>query len=283
MAINRNDQNRKSRIFKKSKKSKRSHLNSVNKFSVIEAYKTLRTNIQFLMNNNSSTVISFTSPLPRDGKSTIVSNLGVAFAQANTRVIIVDCDMRNPRLNKFFNVNANPGLSNHLANLAELDEIIQPTEYEHLFVISSGRLPPNPAELLSSKGMLNLIEELRTRYDLILLDTAPVGIVSDACVTSKYSDGTVLVIKHLFSTTTMVEKCISSLKFVDAKIIGIVMNAVDYSKVYGKRYNKYGYSYDYKYGYGYYGSYGKNVSGDDIKNENSRSIITRQVDAGKDD
>jgi len=275
MAINSKNQKRHSKIFTKGSRKKSSNLSSVNKFSVVEAYKTLRTNVQFLMNNSTSTVITFTSPLPRDGKSTVTSNLGVAFAQTSTKVVIVDCDMRNPRLNKFFNVNPSPGLSNYLANLVDLEEIFQPTEYENLHIVSSGRIPPNPAELLSSKGMIELIEILKSRFDLILLDTPPVGIVSDACVTSKYSDGTVLVIKHYSSTYAMVEKCLNSLKLVDAKVIGIVMNAVDYSKVYGKRYNKYGYSYDYKYGYGYYGSYGKNPSIDEFSGENSKGIITR--------
>jgi capsular exopolysaccharide synthesis family protein len=212
---------------------------SSNRFSVVEAYKTLRTNLQFSMTGKGCNVIIVTSTMPLDGKSTVTANTAVAFSQIDKKVLVIDCDMRKPQMNKFFNVPAVPGLSNVLAGLCKAPEGIHPTEYKNLDIIPSGILPPNPAELLMSTAMEELVEELRLVYDLIILDTPPVNVVSDAVAVTKIADGVVLVIRHSVTSHPDVEKSIKSLEFVNAKILGIVFNAVDYSKIYGKRYGAY--------------------------------------------
>ena len=223
---------------------------STNRFSVVESYKTLRTNLQFSMTKKGCNVIIITSTMPRDGKSTVAANIAVAFAQTDIKVLIIDCDMRKPRINKFFNIPAVPGLSNTLAGLCKAEAAIHSTEYKNLHIIPSGILPPNPAELLMSTPMEELMDALRLEYDLIILDTPPINIVSDALAVTKIADGVVLVVRHAVTSHPDVEKSIKSLEFVNAKILGIVLNAIDYSKIYGKRYGSY-------YRNGKYGTYGK--------------------------
>lgn len=236
-------------IHDKNPKKKKGNTSS-NKFSVVEAYKTIRTNLQFSLKKKTGNVIVVTSTLPRDGKSTVAANVAVAFAQIGVKVLVVDADMRKPRLNRFFNISAVPGLSNYLAGLAPLTDVIRETTYSNLQVIPSGILPPNPAELLSSMAFEDLINSLRNEYDLIIMDTPPANIVSDAMVATKYSDGVVIVVRHQVTTHPDVEKTIKSFEFVNARIIGIVLNAVDMTKLYGKKYGAYG---KYKYNYGGYG------------------------------
>lgn len=232
---------------------------STNRFSVVEAYKTLRTNLQFSMHKNVCNAIIITSTMPRDGKSTVASNVAVAFAQTDVNVLLIDCDMRKPRVNKFFNVPSVPGLSNVLAGLCSVKDAIKSTEYKNLSILTAGILPPNPAELLSGSDMAELVVGLKKEYDLIIMDTPPINIVSDAVVLTAITDGVVLVARHAVTSYADITKSIKALEFVNAKIIGLVLNAVDYSKIYGKRYGyyynggKYGYS---KYGYGGYGRYG---------------------------
>jgi len=260
--MNKNKSRRNDHIIEKSKKHKDS--SKGNKFSVIEAYKALRTNLQFSLNNHTSNVIMITSAMPYDGKSTVVTNLGVAFSQSSTRVLIIDCDMRKPRINKFFGVSATPGLSNYLAGLSPMDDVILKTSYPNVSVITSGVIPPNPAELLSSSTMQLLIDELRNKFDLIILDTPPVNLLSDAHVVTKYVDGVILVAKHATTTYADMEKAIKGLEFVNAKILGFVLNSVKYDRFYNrsryyKNYSRYG-----KYSnYGNYGNYGKSHGNDD--------------------
>lgn len=261
------------RVFNKKKRRKSGNgaSSAGNRFSVIESYKTIRTNLQFSMKRKGCNVIIVTSTMPRDGKSTVVANIAVAFSQTEKKVLVIDCDMRKPRINKFFNVPAVPGLSNVLGGLCSLKDAVQPTEYKNLSVISSGILPPNPAELLASKDMEDMVTALREEYDLIVMDSPPVNIVSDSVVITKVADGVVLVVRHAITTHPDIEKAIKSLEFVNAKIIGIILNAVDYDKIYGKRYGSYygkkGYSGYGSYG-GYGSSYGTNYGSNYAKDDN---------------
>lgn len=231
------------------KKKKHKSTGTGNRFSVVEAYKTIRTNLQFSFKKKTGNVVIITSTMPRDGKSTVVANVAVAFAQTGVKVLIVDCDMRKPRINKFFNIPSVPGLSNFLGGLSSLEEVVQSTDYNNLHIITAGILPPNPAELLSGAAMEELVTKLRDDYDIIVIDTPPVNIVSDAVVSTKFADGVVIVVRHAVTTHPDLAKAVKSFEFVDAKIFGIVLNAVDYAKMYG---NRYGYG---KYGYSKYGGY----------------------------
>lgn len=244
-----NKEKRIDRDFNKKKKGK-GNTGTGNRFSVVEAYKTIRTNLQFSFKKRTGNVVVVTSTMPRDGKSTVVANISVAFAQTGMKVLVVDCDMRKPRINKFFNIVSIPGLSNVLAGLSPLADAIQQTSYKNLSIIASGILPPNPAELISGAVMEDLIGKLREVYDVIVVDTPPVNIVSDAVVATKFADGVVIVARHAVTTHPELAKAIKSFEFVDAKIYGIILNAVDYAKIYGKRYGSYGQK-----------TYGKNSNG----------------------
>lgn len=251
---------------------------SGNRFSVVEAYKTIRTNLQFSFKKKTGNVIVVTSTLPRDGKSTVVANVAVAFAQIGVKTLIIDADLRKPRINKFFNISAVPGLSNLLAGLSPLDYVIQKTSYTNLNVIPSGILPPNPAELISSTAMEELIDSLKGTYDLILIDTPPANIVSDAMAATKFADGVIIVVRHAVTTHPDIQKAVKSFEFVNAKIIGLILNAVDYAKIYGKRYGYYGkYSSGSRYGaygsYGSYGGYGRAYGGNDTAAEVNEKLF----------
>lgn len=252
---------------------------STNRFSIIEAYKTLRTNLQFSLTKKGCNIVIITSTLPRDGKSTVAANIAVAFAQTDIKVLIIDCDMRKPRINKFFNIASVPGLSNVLAGLSDVSTAIQKTDYSNLNVMASGILPPNPAELLMSTAMEEMIAGLRLDYDLIILDTPPINIVSDAIAITKIADGVVLVVRHAVTSHPDIERSIKSLEFVNAKIIGIVLNAVDYSKVSGKQYGYYSRGKGYGgYGKGGYGSYGDNENQPVMGSSVSPATNTKRVD-----
>lgn len=274
------------RLFNKVKKDKKRGSAYSNRFSVAEAYKTIRTNLQFSLSKKGCNTVIVTSTMPRDGKSTVAANISVAFAQTGSRVLLIDCDMRKPRINKFFNISATPGLSNLLVGLCSLEDTVKQTEYKNLSIITSGIIPPNPAELLNSTAMEDLIESLKSQYDLIIMDTPPINIVSDAVVVTKYAEGVVLVVRHAVTTHPDIEKSIKSFEFVNAKIIGIILNAVDYSKIHGKHYgnySKYGRKYD---SYGSYGNYAEpsehiadlNLSPSNKENNGSCSDDTVQAE-----
>lgn len=217
-------------------------------FSLVESYKSLRTNILFSLpaKENGCRKILLTSANPGDGKTTTSVNMAITLAQANIRVLIIDADMRKPTVHKYFGIESRVGLSNALSGMNKLDECIQPVKQtENLWVITSGILPPNPSELLSSKNMTQLIETLETRFDFIIIDTPPVNIVTDALAVSKLVDGVAVVCAQNVTRYPDLKRAVASLEFADANILGFVLNKVHKSKSkYGKNYS---YSYRYKY------------------------------------
>ncbi len=215
-----------------------------------ESYRLLRTNLQFAQVDYKLSTIAVTSPSPGEGKTTTVSNMGIAYAQAGERVLLVDCDLRKPSLAEEFDVVTKPGLTEVLANEHSYNDVIQQTVVDNLDILSCGTLPSNPAELLGSKKMKTLLKTLSGRYDIILCDTPPVLAASDPLVLSTVTDGVVMVVAS--SRTRMKELDLSrdSLTRIGSRITGVVLNFFDYRQAYGS-------SYKYKYyRYGKYGSYG---------------------------
>jgi capsular exopolysaccharide synthesis family protein len=193
-------------------------------FHVREAYKALRTNVMFSIAGNEGKVIGVTSAVPGEGKSSTIINLAITFAEIGNKVIFLDCDLRRPNLQRITDVEPGPGLAEVLARFVELDEVIQPSKYDKLDIIYSGDIPPNPAELLGSKNMEALIEELRERYDYVLIDTPPVNVVTDAVVLSRLIDGLILVTRENISRRDELLYAVNSLQFVNARLIGTVLN-----------------------------------------------------------
>jgi capsular exopolysaccharide synthesis family protein len=196
-------------------------------FSASEAYKLLRTKLQFsFVDDAGCRVIGISSSLAGEGKSLTSINLACSLSQLDKRVLLVDCDMRRPSLSAKLPIQKVPGLSNFLTHQQTFDEVVQNyTEGDCSFdVISAGRNPPNPIELLSSKRMIEVLTKLRSNYDYILLDLPPVGEVSDAMVASKLTDGVLLVVRQNYCDRVSLSEALDQFRFVDARMLGLVMN-----------------------------------------------------------
>ena len=212
------------------------------KSSVAESFRLLRGNLLFMLNEKSSQVISVTSTIGGEGKTTISANLGAALRMLGKRVIIVSFDLRKPRLHKEFNVENKIGVSHFLAGKVALDEIITHTQIEDLDILTSGAVPPNPSELISSKKTQELLDALKERYDFIILDTPPVGLVIDAQELFFKSDIVIYTTRSLVTKKDFIE-IVNDLKFgKDIKHLCIVINDVKSGQTYG---GKYGYKYGY--------------------------------------
>ena len=225
-------------------------------FSVKEAYKTIRTNIVLSLIKDGCKIITFTSPIPAEGKSTTISNIAVSLSKAFYKVLLIDCDLLKPRLHRTFKVSNTVGLSNVLSKLATYDQAVNKLkEYSDLHLLTAGIAVPNPSEMLGSDRMKELLATLSEQYDYILIDTPPINILSDGLNLARVSDGVVLVIRQEHSTHDELQAALNSLNFISAKVIGIVYNGADANitgKSYSKKSSKYG-----KYGrYGRYSSYG---------------------------
>jgi len=218
------------------------------KSPISEAYRTLRTNIQFSDLDHTLKTIVFTSSMAGEGKTTTTSNVGVVSAKAGKRVLIIDADLRKPSIHKMFKkVNAK-GLSDALISDESPIRFVIPTEEPNLDLMLSGPIPPNPSEILGSKRMRALMEKLKDAYDLILVDAPPVGIVTDAQILSTFMDGTMLVLRVGHGDRKQTAYAVELLRNVNANLLGVVMNRLPI--------NEGGY-YKYKY-YAYYGgAYGE--------------------------
>ncbi len=193
-------------------------------FAVSEAYKAIRTNIILSVLKDGCKKIVVTSPVAGEGKSTTSVNVAVSLAQAFNKVLIIDCDLRKPRVHKALGSSRDPGLTNLLSGLADVDEAIKPTKYQNLFLLSAGLSAPNPAEMLAGSRMSDLVKELETSFDYIIFDTPPVNVVADALPVIRMSDGVALVVRSGVSVYAEIEKALSTLEFIDAHIIGMILN-----------------------------------------------------------
>ena len=214
-------------------------------FLITEAYKELRTNLRYTLRKEGCKRILINSPISQDGKSTICTNLGVTIAQTGARVLLMDCDLRKGRLHNFFNLKRNPGISELLIGLSKEKDAIQNTRYENLQVITMGKIPPNPIELLSGGQMEELLKSLEKNYDFIIIDTPPVNVVSDALSLTKLVDGVVLVVRENVTSHPNISSAISKLEFVDAKIIGFTLNGISMKRGIKSK-SKYYYDYHYE-------------------------------------
>ncbi|MEK0315267.1 CpsD/CapB family tyrosine-protein kinase [Cohnella sp. 56] len=194
---------------------------------VSEVYKTLRTNIQFSSIDTQHQVIMVTSSVKGEGKTTTISNLAVAYAQEGKKVLLIDCDLRSPSIHEVFSQVNHAGLSSILAGQHPWQEIVRDTAADTLSLLTSGPIPPNPAEMLSSKRMHDLIDELRNHYDVIFLDAPPVLAVTDSLVLNGLCDGVVLVVLAGKVDKNLVKKTAASLSHVNARLIGTVLNRIN--------------------------------------------------------
>lgn len=218
-------------------------------FTFIEAYKSLRTNLQFASIDKQYKKIIVTSSVPGEGKSSVAVNLALSLADSGSRVLLIDCDLRKPVVQRYLRLGnvKGYGLTNMLADTQKIKQGIIMLSDSGLNVIVSGPIPPNPAEMLGSLKMKELIGELENDYDYIIFDTPPVSVVTDAAVLSKWCDGVMLVVKHKSTNIDSVQLAKKNLENVKANILGCVLNefkAKQSSKPYAYyQYKNYEYSY----------------------------------------
>lgn len=210
-------------------------------FAAAEAYKLLRTNLNFsIPGNKKCKIIGVTSALRGEGKSTTSVNIAYTMAQSYEKVLLIEADMRLPTLAKRLRVQVRPGLSNLLIGQCSGNEILQSSGLiNNLWVISAGNIPPNPAELLDSEQMAVTIQTMADFFDVIIIDLPPLTAVSDALLVSKHTDGMVIVVRQEYCDRASVEEAVRQLRFVDAKILGFVMTGADTQKKGYKRYGDY--------------------------------------------
>ncbi|WP_167631305.1 polysaccharide biosynthesis tyrosine autokinase [Mariprofundus ferrooxydans] len=220
-----------------------------------EAYRSLRTNIQFANLEKTIKTLIMTSAVPGEGKTTTTCNIAVTMANSGLKTLLIDCDMRKPRVNEYFGLERHSGLSDILIHSRDWHEVAMPTTVENLSVISSGSIPPNPSELLGSKSMSAFLEEIKEEYEMILLDVPPVLVVTDAVLLGPKVDGLFLVVRANHAPIDAVQRAITQLNTVHIKPVGVIFNGFKVSSVYGgygyKKYGRYGGKYG---GYGGYGS-----------------------------
>lgn len=227
-------------------------VNEKTSFFISEAYKAIRTNLMFMITKKGCKRILFTSSAPGEGKTTTVLNLAITTAQTGAKVLLVDADLRRPRIHRYMDLHLRGGVSNVLGGFAEPSEVIKKTDYENLDVVTAGPIPPNPSELLVSENMGRFMDELSENYDYIFIDTPPVDLVTDAAIISKFVDGVILVTRQNVTTTVIIDRAIEALEFVNANLIGFILNDVrSGQQSYRYRY-KYKYQGKYKYGYSTY-------------------------------
>lgn len=221
---------------------------------VSEAYRGMRTNITFARPDHPARSLLFTSPMPGDGKTTSAANLAVTLAESNLRVLLVDADLRRGVLNQVFGFDRDPGLSNVLLNPEDLDSAIRRVELgSHGFdFLSTGSIPPNPAELLASQRMKDVLARFGKCYDMVIFDSPPLNLVTDAAVLGAQVDGVLLVARAGVSTAAALEFAMEQLRNVRAPTLGTVLNDIDFVRDvrYYSSYGSYGYSY-YEYYYGH--------------------------------
>lgn len=243
------------KIFKKKKKIstyvKSELLNDKSPFIIAEAYKAMRTNLMFMLSENKK-VIAFTSAIADEGKTTTCLNMAITFAQSENKTLVIDMDMRKPRLHRYFEIPSSPGLSDRLGNFTK-EIAISKTKYQNLFVLPVGTIPPSPPELLMSPILEEVLEELLDKYDYIFIDTPPVHVVTDIAIVANRLDGIVFVIRENSTIMEHAKQSILNLERVGANILGFILN--DSS---GERFfNQYKYRRKYKARYGYTYGYGQ--------------------------
>ena len=241
-------------------------LSAKSDFFIREAYKTLRTNVNFALGGEEGCkVIVVTSSLQSEGKSLTAMNLAISFAETDKKVLLIDCDLRRPKVSRLLNTGAPAGLSNVLVKPQLLESAIL-RNINSVDYILAGDIPPNPSELLGSDRMHQLLDDLKNIYDYIILDSPPINMVTDAVVLAPWSDGVLFVVRPNQSERGAVLHAVEQLEYTRNKILGFVLNAVDLEKTnygYGHRYKRYqryrrygGYGYGYSRGYGYGYGYG---------------------------
>lgn len=233
---------------------------------VAESYRHLRTNVQYVQVDTPLRCIVITSVNPAEGKTTTIANLAISFSQAEKKVLLVDADMRRSKIHTLFGLKNSVGLNEHLFGKASVDEVIQKDVLPNLDIITCGKIPPNPSEILGSKKMKEFIGEMKQRYDLVLFDSPPLLVVTDAAILATEADGVMLVASAGSARANGLQRIAEFLSGINVKIVGVVLNNFDVREAYGGYYSSSHYGY-YGYESGYYHK--------DVEEESKKSFMDR--------
>jgi len=225
-----------------------------------EAIKIIRTNIEFSSIDKPIRTLAVTSTLQGEGKTAILSNLAITYAQTGRKVLLVDADLRRPTAHRLFGLSNRRGLTNVLVSGRDYSEFVQQTLTENLFVLASGPIPPNPAEILMSTAFVNIIEQAKNDFDMVFLDTPPINVVTDAAIVSTKVDGIVYVIRAGGVDRKQLQHAVSLLTQVKANVLGYVLNGI---KEDADNY--------YYYYYGHYSAQNQETARDDAKGRRRRT------------
>ncbi|EID16745.1 polysaccharide biosynthesis tyrosine autokinase [Mycolicibacterium phlei] len=232
--------------------------------AIAESFRKLRTNLQFLAVDNPPRVLVITSSMPSEGKSTTAINIALALAEADKSVVIVDGDLRRPRVSSYLGLVETVGFSTALAGSASLSDVIQKTRFTGLSALTSGTIPPNPSELLGSQAAKKVLDELREQFDYVIIDSSPLLAVTDAAILAANADGVLIMARFGQTKREQLGHAVGHLKDVGAPLLGAVFTM---TPLRGSSYN-YNYNYNYSYSYGY----GESTS---PKNQRGRGILGR--------
>ncbi len=234
---------------------------------ISESFRTLRTNLQFISNEAGPKIIAVTSTISGEGKTFVAINIGGIIAYSGKKVIILDLDMRKPKIHKGFNVENNIGMSTLLINRNTLSECVRNSSLKNLDFITAGPVPPNPAELIINGRLDEIIDELKTNYDFVIVDNPPVGLVSDGIHVLLKADYPLYIFRANYSKKNFVQNADRIINENGVTKLAAVLNGVDIDK------GSYGYNYGYSYGYGYGYTYGENYF--DSEERSKPGIISR--------
>lgn len=214
-------------------------------FAIKEAFKSIRTNIILNLDEKPCHIMAVTSSLPGEGKSTSSINLSIAISQLDKKVLMIDADLRKTKASRYLKLNSTLGLTDLVKQEVKAEDVINKTKHPNFFFLSSGSPVSNPAEILASRSMNNLLEQLSKNYDYIIIDTPPINVVSDALPLIRNSDGVIVVARELVITSKDFGKLYNNLKMIKANILGLIYIGTDstqpyyHSKNYFGRYGKY--------------------------------------------
>ena len=228
-------------------------LSSDSKFAIVEGYKIARTNLVFSLTAQNSNCVAVTSWSKGEGKSTATVNLAISFAKMGKRVLLIDTDLRRPNLHNLLKLKNETGVSDIVGQFGDFQSSVHRDAVANLDVLTSGAIPPNPSELLASPYFEELVENAKKEYDYVIMDTPPLGIVTDTLLLKDYVGGYVMVVRERITTHGDIERSLQSIKLADSKVLGFLkVGCAMRSRGYGYRkyryrnyYNNYNYYYRY--------------------------------------
>lgn len=215
-------------------------------FNYVEAFKSLRTNLNFIAATEKLNTFILTSAIPGEGKSNTAINLAIALAADGKSVVVVDCDLRKPSLNRYLKLGHNfKGVTDILTGNAAIEDALIQFEDIGIHAMVAGAVPPNPSEMLSAEPMRQLVEDLKSAFDYVILDTPPVSVVTDAAILGRYADGALLCVRSNYAPKETVQLAKERLTAVGVRILGVVLTGFDAKN--DTKSSAYSYTYEYEY------------------------------------